>query len=193
METNDRYGSGHRTRKTWYGSNRCNGNVYRNIKENNLVNSRGVFRVKRDGTTSVVKRELNTGGTHTWIQTDLSHEREMYRKLKGVRFFPQLLDSGTEKGFQWIELEYVKEDGCFSADELSLFYAYLAESNLFMLDLTTDSFLFSDGKLKVIDLESLFPVEHTLEDLIQVQTRRSSLSLDSYEKQLQYLLKRLGG
>ncbi|WP_339735834.1 methyltransferase [uncultured Gimesia sp.] len=192
-ETNDRYGSGHRTRKTWYGSNRCNGSDYRSIKERNLVGSRGVFRIKRDQKTTVVKREINTGNTHTWIQTDLSHEREMYRKLEGVRFFPQLLDSGTENGFQWIELEYVQENGCFSADELSQFYDYLAENNLFMLDLTPDSFLFTDGRLKVIDLESLFPVEHTLDDLIRVQTRRSSLSLDSYDKQLRYLLKRFVG
>tara|TARA_R110002111_G_scaffold256739_2_gene324163 strand:- start:4223 stop:5368 length:1146 start_codon:yes stop_codon:yes gene_type:complete len=193
IETKDRYGSGHRTRKTWYVSNSCNGSDYRSIKERNLVGSRGVFRVNRDQKTTIVKRELNIGNTHTWIHTGLSHEREMYRKLEGVRFFPRLLDSGTENDFQWIELEYVQEDGCFSTDELTLFYDYLAANKLFMLDLTTDSFLFTDGQLKVIDLESLFPVEHTLADLIHVQTRRSSLSLDSYDKQLRYLLKRLGG
>lgn len=193
IETNDRYGSGHRKRKTWFVSNHCNGNEYQNIKQNNLVGSRSVFLVKRDQSLSVVKRELISESTHTWINTNLDHEREMYKKNEGIRFFPKLLNSGLENDFRWIELEYIKADGSFSAEELSLFYDFLSANNLFVLDLTSDSFLFTEGKLKVIDLESLFPLERSLQDLIQVQTKRTSLSLDSYNKQLHYLLKRLNG
>lgn len=191
VETNDPYGSGHRKRKTWFCSNHLQGNGYQNIKNRNIVGSRGVFRVQRGESTTVVKRELKSCRSHTWVDTSLLHERDMYRRFNGVRFFPQLIDHDTSDDSNWIELEYIRADRSFSERELHEFYRFLRDHKLFILDLTVDSFLFSEGRLKVVDLETMFPLEDSLENLVQARSPKRPLPFNSYEEQLQYLIRRL--
>jgi SAM-dependent methyltransferase len=191
VETNDPYGTGRRKRKTWYCSNRFNGISYRNIKRRNIVGSRGVFTANRDNKTSVIKRELKAKKTHTWVDTDLLHERKMYQLYEGIRYFPTLIDYETTDDCHWIELELVQNDESFSENELEKFYRFLRDNKLFILDLTSDSFLFRDGRLKVVDLETMFPIESSLEDLIRSRTKRSRLPFPSYADQLEHLVKRL--
>jgi SAM-dependent methyltransferase len=191
VETNDPYGSGHRKRKTWFCSNHLQGKGYQNIKDRNIVGSRGVFKVQRGESATVVKRELKFCRSHTWVDTSLLHERDMYHRFNGVRFFPRLIGHDTSADSHWIELEYICEDRSFSERELLEFYRFLRENRLFILDLTYDSFLFSEGRLKVVDLETMFPVEESLENLVQARSPKRSLPFGSYEEQLQYLIQRL--
>lgn len=191
VETNDRYGKGHRKRKTWFCSNHVGGTGYQNIKQRNIVGSRGVFKAERDDRVSVIKRELQPGKTHTWVDTNLLHERDMYRRFEGVRFFPRLLDHQTTDDGHWIELEFIPDDESYVESELHAFFQFLRENKLFILDFTSDSFLFCEGRLKVVDLETLFPIETSLDDLIRTRTRRGRVPFATYEDQLRHLIRRL--
>lgn len=71
-----------------------------------------------------------------------------------------------------------------SASQLFL----LSESNrLFILDVSRDAFLFRGNSLKVVDLESLFPLTGTVQELLDARSKRTGLRLDTYQKQFDYI------
>lgn len=139
---------------------------------------------------SVVKRE-ETNSSHTWINTNLSWETENYRRWGGTQFFPALIQAGEDDRYRWLEIEFAANDGSVNRDAIDGFFAFLEANALFLLDLSADSFLFSGGKLQVVDLESLFSLQGSVQDLISQVTKKTSVRLDSYEKQRNYILSRL--
>lgn len=185
-QTNDRYGTGTRRRHTWRCSNTSEGSSFQNLKANNFVGGRGVFCKQQSGITTVIKREA-LSSTHTWIRTDLRHELAMYRRWPHCRFFTGLVDFGEDEQDRWIEFEYVKNDESKNIEEIREFFRFLEDNRLFMLDISRDAFLFRAGRLKVVDLESLFPVAATVSELVTQQTSRSSIRLDTYQKQFDFI------
>ena len=94
-ESNDRYGSGRKERKTFFCSNRDGDRTYRNLKKRDFVYDRSVFLCSRPGATpTVVKREHTAPGkySHTWLKTSLAHERQVYEQHRSP-FFPKLIDA----------------------------------------------------------------------------------------------------
>jgi hypothetical protein len=85
----------------------------------------------------------------------------------------------------------VHADRSGSLDELRRFFRFLEDRRLFLLDVEGCSFLFRNGRLAVVDLESLFPVETTVADLVRSRTRKSAIEQDDYEKQLRYVARRV--
>lgn len=67
-------------------------------------------------------------------------------------------------------VEYIAADRSASLDELRRFFRFLEERRLFLLDVEGYTFLFRKGRLAVVDLESLFPVETTVAGGAIVQT-----------------------
>lgn len=191
VESNDPYGTGYRKRKTWYCSNRSSDVEYSNIKRRNIVGSRGVFRINQNQEQTVIKRELKSVKSHTWVDTNLVHEKNMYQRFQAVRFFPRLIDYRTTDVCHWIELALIQNDNSFCERELQEFYQFLRENKLFILDLTSDSFMFCNGELKVVDLETLFPIETSLDALVQERSQKRLLPFSTYHDQLQHLIKRL--
>jgi SAM-dependent methyltransferase len=190
VECHDRYGAGTRQRKTWFCNNEATGSQYTNLKRQNIIGGRGVFLREQTGRQSVLKRE-SVGSSHTWIRTNLQHELEMYQTWEACPFFARLLDHGRDERNQWIECEFVEDDGSANIESLNAFFAFLEANGLFVLDISVDSFLFQEGQLRFVDLESLFCVSTTIRDLVKQRTSRDTIALDSYEKQLTYITRRL--
>lgn len=191
-ETNDPYGQGTRRRKTWLCRNSENDAIYSNLKCRNLLPGRSVLKKSRGNCISVVKRETSTS-RHTWIQTDLRHEQQNYQAWGGSEFFPKLINCGESRGHRWIELEYVEDDKTGHAEPILRFFEFLKEHQLFMMDLSSDSFLFSKGNLKVVDLESLFVIQTSIADLVSQRTRKPELVLFTYEQQIQFVMQKCLG
>jgi len=187
----DRYGTGTRVRKTFFCNNVSENHCYTNIKQRNIVGGRGVFLRRSKETTTVVKRE-SLRSNHTWIRTNLTHELQMYQTWANCPFFVDLIDSGDDKQYRWIECQFIENDESVSRAAIHDFFKFLEENRLFILDLCSDSFLFDSGQLYFVDLESLFPIETTIADLVQSRTTRDSIRLDTYQKQIAYLEGHLG-
>ncbi|SFJ15722.1 class I SAM-dependent methyltransferase [Planctomicrobium piriforme] len=192
VETNDPYGKGTRRRKTWFCSNVTSEGLYVNLKQRNLLAGRSVLKKESAQGTTVIKREELTS-RHTWIRTDLRQEQANYARWSGEKYFASLKDFGETDQHRWIEIDYVEHDGQANAESIQEFFSFLERERLFLLDLCADSFLFSRGKLTVVDLESLFPVETTIADLVKTRTRKTEIPFDSYEKQRNHILQRLVG
>jgi hypothetical protein len=165
---------------------------WRNIKAHDFVYGRGIFRRTNchGGEDSVTKREL-LRSRHSWIATNLEHEIAIYHACGDCGFFPRLIGSGTTDRFRWLEIEHVEDDGSASLEELQRFFAFLKDRRLFLLDVVGCSFLFRKGRVTVVDLESLFPVETTIADLIRAKTSRPAIRLDDYDKQYQYVSRKV--
>jgi hypothetical protein len=188
-QTDDRYGDGRRKRKTFFCTNRLGDRTYQNLKTRDFVFDRNVFLCTRDGgARTVVKRErAGARHSHTWLRTSLSHERDIYRR-HASDFLPRLLDEGDGE-FRWIEIEYLEPGGRVSAAEVDALVAWLEGEQLFMIDYREDSFIPSGGRLRMIDLESVFPVEGGVPATIErhsIDARRNPPHVpghDSWEKQ----------
>jgi hypothetical protein len=195
VSTNDRYGSGRKHRETIFCANEEGEHVYRNIKTVNLVHHRGVFaRTGPSGAATVIKRERvfkDNRWSHTWIKTTLEHEREIYEKYPSP-FFPKLLGAG-EGEFRWIEIEYIQPSGNVTPEAIDELFRYLEDAGLFIIDLLADSFIPADGSLKMVDLESVFPVEDTVAETIRRNLIKPDRPLknDTYEKQKEMLKRHL--
>ncbi len=190
VQTDDRYGRGTRRRKTWFCRNRDDSAHYANIKCRNLLPNRGVFRVNNDSKVTVIKRE-RLDSRHSWINTNLEHEITVYQQYGESRFFPKLISFSQTDRFRWMEVEHIATDASVRRAELEELFGFLEHNRLFILDLQTDSFLFRDGRLKVVDLETIFHVDTTIDALLRERTRRESIRLDTHEKQLAYLCEKL--
>jgi hypothetical protein len=197
VETHDRYGSGRRHRKTWFCSNRQRHCTYRNLKTRDHVFRRSVFlATEAGGQRSVLKRERRAGPwSHTWLKTNLAHEREVYQRHPGP-CFPRLLDSG-EGEVSWLRLEYLEAQGLATPAAVDALFSSLAEERLFILDFRVDGFLVCKDRLMMFDLESVFPVEGTLAETVArhlinpAWAPRSLGELDSYQKQAAALKRHL--
>lgn len=205
VSTDDRYGKGTIHRKTMYCTNRDGGFDYRNIKTVNLVHHRGVFRrTDSSGRSTVVKRERPVApgqSSHTWIRTTLAHEREMYEKFPSP-FFPKLLSTGEIPGgangapaFRWIEMDYLERSGPVTPEGIDELFRYLEDAGLFVIDLLSDSFIPVNGKLMMVDLESMFPVVGSVAETIERNLLRAShrAPYDTYQKQREILKQKLCG
>ncbi len=189
-ETNDRYGNGRRRRKTFFCSNQDGGRVLRNMKTQDFVFDRGIFLCSRPSAPpTVLKRDRIAPGkySHTWLKTSVAHERDIYQRYSSP-FFPTLLASGEDE-FRWIELEFVERRGVLRREAVDELYDFLEQSKLFLVDWRKDSFIPCDGRLRMIDLESLFPLEGTVAQTIARNAQdlkrvpRHLDAYDSYEKQ----------
>lgn len=193
-ETNDRYGNGRLKRKTFFCTNQEGGRVFRNMKTQDFVFDRGLFLCSRPSAPpTVLKRDRAPPGkySHTWLKTSVVHERDIYRRHASP-FFPVLLASG-EDDFRWIELEFVERRGVLRREAVDELYDFLEQSKLFLVDFRRDSFIPCDGRLRMIDLESLFPLEGTVAQTIPhyaQDLKRLPPHLDrydSYQKQRTFL------
>ena len=188
-ESNDRYGKGTRRRKTWYCSNYIDEVSFQNIKENNQLHGRYVFKKNKNGISTVVKKE-KTSFSHTWLKTNISHEIDMYKKFPS-RFFPKLIDFEINDNYRTMEIEYVEESkDCRALNDIHDFYKYLKENNLFIIDFVSDSFLWTENGLKYVDLESLFEINGDIQKTINScrKSEKHKVHFDTYEKQINYLL-----
>jgi hypothetical protein len=189
-ETNDRYGHGRLKRKTFYCSNHDGDRTFKNLKTRDFVFDRGLFLCTRsDGRKTVIKRD-RTGSrpSHTWLKTGVGHERSIYEKHPSP-LFPRLLDAGDGE-YRWIELEFIERQGVLRREAVDELCDFLEREKLFVVDFRLDdSFIPSDGSLRMIDLESIFPWEGswtaTVARCAQDPKRLPSHlpSYDSYEKQ----------
>lgn len=189
-ETSDRYGTGRRRRKTWFCTNRDGDRTLRNLKDRNFVFDRGIFLCSRDsGSPTVLKRERTAPGcySHTWLKTSLVHERKIYEEHRS-EFFPALLAAG-EEDFRWIELEYLESRGVLGSPAVDALFGFLEESRLFVIDFRIDSFISCDGRLRMIDLESVFTIEGSIQETILRNAQDPKripphlTGYDTYEKQ----------
>jgi len=199
-ETNDRYANGHLRRKTFFCSNRDGDRSFRNMKTQDFVFDRGLFLCSRAGApTTVLKRDRAARGkhSHTWLKTGVAHERAIYQRHASP-FFPALLASG-EDDFSWIELELVERRGVLRREAVDELYDFLEQSKLFLADYRVDSFIPCDGRLRMIDLESLFPVEGSVAQTIArnlqdpKRTPPNFAAYDSWDKQRAALRRALYG
>jgi 2-polyprenyl-3-methyl-5-hydroxy-6-metoxy-1,4-benzoquinol methylase len=198
-ETNDRYGSGHRHRKTFYCTNRDGDRTYVNLKKRDYVYDRAVFLcTKASGERTVFKRERPRESgkfSHTWLKTSLAHEREIYEKHASP-WIPKLLNAGNGD-FQFIEIEYVEHRGPATPDAVDGLFKWLEAERLFVIDYRTDGFVPCDGTVKMIDLESVFPLQGDVASTVaqySINPGRNPGHLhnyDSYEKQRAALKKSL--
>tara|TARA_B100000287_G_scaffold435165_1_gene502204 strand:- start:2264 stop:3430 length:1167 start_codon:yes stop_codon:yes gene_type:complete len=188
-ESNDRYGSSTKTRKTLYCSNIDNGTKYSTLKKVNKVHYRDIFKkTSPNGDSTVVKREevnrFRDGYSHTWIKTNLSHEKHIYEKFKSD-IFPKIISWNTGDKYNELEMEYFEREGEITLEGLNNVYSSLKENNLFIIDLVRDMFIPTKNGLKLVDVESVFEIEGDIENTIQKnikQTKRTPY--DSYEKQI---------
>ena len=65
-----------------------------------------------------------------------------------------------------LEIEYIETRGGASPEAIDALYDYLEEAGLFVLDFKTDGFIPCDGALRMIDLESVFPVEGSVAETL---------------------------
>lgn len=182
-EANDKYGNGTRLRKTWYCCNETPEATYENIKMENCLGGRGVFKkmMKCNGAKTVIKRENSSFG-HTWIKTNLAHEINMYSKYS-TNFIPKLISSNVE-GDRFMEIEYIDSNVSKGAS-IGAIFEWLKENKLFIIDINSSQFVKAQNGYVLIDLESIFHVDEVNSVL------RKHVELKSYDEQIQYLNGRL--
>jgi len=192
-ETNDRYGRGTRKRKTLHCSNidKITGAKYSTIKEQNKVFYRDVFLKSLPDRQSVIKREkvgvFRDGYSHTWIKTNVEHEKYIYDKFE-TEVFPNLLSWEVDKEYKRMELEYFKREGKITLSGLENIYNFLKENNLFIIDLVRDMFIPTKDGLKMIDVESVFEIEGDIANTIKKNLKKTKRTpYDTYEKQINVL------
>jgi 2-polyprenyl-3-methyl-5-hydroxy-6-metoxy-1,4-benzoquinol methylase len=197
VETNDRYGSSTRKRKTWYCTNRVGAKTWKNLKERDFVHDRALFVVTPDaGPKTVIKRErIGDAELHTWLKTGLSHERKMYEEHPSP-LFPKLISAGEDLDHRFIELEYVEKRGATPPEAVDELYDFLEKEKLFVVDFRVDSFIPDNGRLRMCDLEAVFPLEGTTQETIarHLKSDWRPKHLDAYDdfkKQRQALKKAL--
>ncbi|MAF43663.1 MAG: hypothetical protein CMI54_05785 [Parcubacteria group bacterium] len=193
-ESNDRYGSGVKKRKTLYCSNidPVDGARYVSIKEQNKVFNRDVFLKTLPDKQTVIKRE-KTGGafgggySHTWIKTNLAHEKYIYGKYESD-FFPNVLAWNVDDAYTKMEMEYFKREGEITLSGLNAIYDFLKENNLFIIDLVRDMFIPTKNGLRLIDVESIFEIEGDISNTIKKNTKETKRNpYDTYDKQINVL------
>lgn len=178
-EANDQYGSSVKLRKTW----ECDSDSYVNIKHLNNILGRVVL--KRGD--EVLKRSSNFV-FHTWIFTSLIHEIEIYRKYNSS-FFPKLIEYEIGPKYTELKIEFIKNRGKPSKEQILSFYDFLKKENLFIVDFVRDMFLFDEqNNLKVVDLESIFHIDEFTSKRI-LKNKNKHIAYDTYEKQIEFLIK----
>ena len=198
VETNDRYGSSRRKRKTWYCTNKDGDRTYRNLKERDFVFDRALFLVAHGaGPRTVVKRErLAEKDLHTWLKTGLRHERAMYEQHPSP-FLPKLISAGEDATYRWIELEYIEKRGPVPPEAVDEIFDFLEKEKLFVIDFRIDSFIPDNGRLRMVDLEAVFPLEGTTQETVARHLKKDGWrpkhidNYDDYAKQRAALKKAL--
>ncbi len=171
VETNDRYGNSTRKRKTWCCTNFDGERRYRNLKERDFVFDRSLFLVTgKSGAQTVVKRERKGDKgerhLHTWLKTGLGHERKMYEEHRDADYLPKLIAVGEDATHRWIELEFIEKRGIVPPEAIDALYDQLEKDKLFPVDFRADSFIPDNGKLRMVDLEAVFPLDGTPRETI---------------------------
>ena len=123
--------------------------------------------------------------THTWLNTDVCYEAQLYKKYEASNLFPKLYGYKAENGYHEMTIEYIDNMGRATMEEIQRFYDFLKAQNLTIVDFTRTMFMFdSNNKIKVIDLESLVGTVNVNSIL---KTPNRHLPYDTYEKQIQFL------
>lgn len=183
FEANDKYGKGTRLRKTWFCSNETKDAIYSNIKMNNCLAGRSVFKKlhKNGDLPTVIKRE-NKRFAHTWINTDIKHELNMYKLLES-EYIPKLIKYSEDSNRQ-LEMEFIDAsfNRGFSYIEIM---EWLRSKGMFIIDINADQFVKTKKGYILVDLESIFP-------LSEVNGRlRGKHNVKTYDEQMKYLKERL--
>ncbi len=197
VETNDRYGNSTRKRKTWCCTNQVGGRRWRNLKERDFVFDRSLFLVTDSaGKRTVVKRERKSEKhLHTWLNTGLNHEQKMYEE-HAADYLPKLIGVGEDATHRWIELEFIEKRGIVPPEAIDALYDRLEKDKLFPVDFRADSFIPDNGRLRMVDLEAVFPLEGTTQETIAKHLKgtykpRHLDNYDDYAKQRAALKKSL--
>lgn len=147
---------------------------------------RGVF--KKDD--RVIKRQL-LKPTHSFLNTSLIYERNLYLHYKDIDFFPKFFDYRINNNFHEIEIEFIDNIGTPNKEEFIRFYNFMESEKMIILDFVPNMFLFNkNNKIKIVDLESIVPINNKHYFLkrknypIQYDTNQKQL-----EKSMQFFVK----
>jgi len=180
---NDGYGKTTRRRKTWFCTNDTDNASYENLKMNNCIEGRSVFKKtsKIDGKISVIKREVSTFG-HTWIRTDISREYDLYKSLDSP-YIPKLLNykEGVDRQ---IELEFIDESTTRGFTYMEIM-EWVRDSGMVIMDIHEDQFVKTKNGYVLVDLESIVPCNEVSRFI------RGKEVVRTYDQQINYLKKRL--
>jgi hypothetical protein len=170
------------------GSSDNEGNLYTNLKKNNILGGRSVFlKLSSDGVKTVVKREV-MNFRHYWLKTNLIHELEMYFKLK-CDFVAKLISFDSDDKFRWLEIEYLEQNSNITKIGIDNIYDVLIKENVFIMDIMPDSFIGNNGHVFLVDLESLFYFRSQISELAEFLVNpQQSRCLVTHQQQKQITL-----
>jgi SAM-dependent methyltransferase len=174
----DPYGNTFKKRKIF----ECDNTTSQSLKNVNLIWGRNVFLENN----IVIKRQTKKP-THTWLETDLRHEVEIYKKYEYSNFFPKLYQYKISDTHHEIHIEYIENKGSPTIEEIYRLYDFLQKENLFIVDFVRDMFFFDKkNKIKLVDVESLMDKKSYEKKL---KNPNKKIHYDTYEKQIDFLKK----
>jgi len=183
-EANDPYGNSTRLRKTWFCSEKVANRKYSNLKHNNFLCGRSVFKCTNldSKIVSVIKRE-NVSFGHTWLNTNLDHEYAVYKQWQDQTFIPKVINYTTTDTERVLELEYI-DNNTTSGGSITQIFDWLQKNNLIIADLAKSQFLATKYGYMLVDLESIFN-SNDISRCVKVPSKLSTIK--TYNEQIQYL------